>query len=40
VIAIVLLLIPIATLDASAIAGMAGAVAGAAAGCILGIFRR
>ena len=39
VIAVVLLLLPVATLEASAIAGMAGGLAGASAGVILGVFR-
>lgn len=40
VFAAVLLLLPLADTDASAVAGLAGAVAGSAAGLILGIFRR
>lgn len=40
VIAIVLLLLPLADADASVAAGLTGALAGAGAGLILGIFRR
>lgn len=40
VIAIVLLLVPVAEVDASLVAGLAGALAGALSGLILGVFRR
>lgn len=40
VIAVVLLLLPVADADASVAAGLTGALGGAAAGLILGIFRR
>jgi membrane associated rhomboid family serine protease len=40
VIAIVLLLVPVAEVDASLVAGLAGALAGAVAGLIIGVFRR